>query len=182
LSRKLGTCDKTIRNLRKRLETAGIITKTIFHGSNSSFEIFLSPAILHISRQGDPENLVSHFSKAHAVSDSFLDSERKSLPHTVTRTVQDTIKLNKLEGDDFQQAPENQPLEGQNAVEKLLTGSGETPEHVENQQLKPTQATQEPDSGYEPSKNTPETPPLVAQLPPEVAPDSVKQAVRHLPH
>lgn len=77
LAQKLGTCEKTVRNLRKRLETARVITKTVFHGSNSSYELTLSPAILHISHQGDSENRILYFSAAHAASDSFLTPHGK---------------------------------------------------------------------------------------------------------
>ncbi|MCB0654190.1 MAG: hypothetical protein KDC85_23115 [Saprospiraceae bacterium] len=181
LARKLGTCEKTVRNLRKRLETARIILKTVFHGSNSSYELTLSPAILHISKQGDSENRVLYFSEAHAASDSFFDPKRKNLPHTVTRTVQDTIKLNKLEGVVFQQKPENQSIEGKKDVDKLLIGKGELPKTVENQQFEPVQATPEPDSGYEPCKTRQETAPRVAAHPPKVAPDTVAEAVAHRP-
>ncbi|MCB0653210.1 MAG: hypothetical protein KDC85_18195 [Saprospiraceae bacterium] len=181
LARKLGTCEKTVRNLRKRLETAKIIIKTVFHGSNSSYELTLSPAILHISKQGDSENRILYFSKAHAATDSFFDPTRKNLPHTVTRTVQDTNKLNKLEGVDFQQKPESQSVEGKKDVDKLLIGSGKMPETVENQQLEPIQATQEPNSGYETSKNRQETAPPVAAHPPKVAPNTVAEAVAHQP-
>lgn len=181
LGQKLGTCEKTVRNLRKRLEAAKIITQTVFHGSNSSYELTLSPAILHISLQNDYENRVLYFSKAHATSDSFFDPQRKNLPHTVSRTLQDTIKLNKLEGVDFQQKPENQSIEGKMDVDKLLSGEGNMPEHVENQPLKPIQATPEPDSGYERCKTRQETPPQVAALPPKVAPETIAEAVAHLP-
>lgn len=180
LSKKLGVCEKTVLNLRKRLETAKIITKTVFHGSNSSYELTLSPAVLHISRQGDSENRVLYFSKAHAATDSFLEPKRKSLRHTVTRTVQATSKLNKLEGVDFQQVPESQSIEGKKDVDKLLIGCGELPEHVENQQLKPIPATQEPNSGYARSKNRQETSPPVAAAPPKVAPETFDKAVAHL--
>lgn len=181
LARKLGACEKTIRNLRKRLEIANVITKTTFHGSNSSYELTLSPAILHISRQGESENRVLHFSKNFNPPAVFPDSQRKKLPHTVTRTVQDTNKLNKLEGVNFQQKTENQSFKGKKIVDKLWTGRGEMPEHVENQQLKPVQATQEPGSGYEPCKSRQETTPPVAAHPPKVAPDTVAQAVAHQP-
>lgn len=181
LSRKLDTCEKTVRNLRKRLEKANIITNTIFHGSNASYELTLNPAILHIAAQGQSENRISNFSKNHTPTPVFSDSKSPILPHTVTRTIQDTIKLNKLEGVNFQQKSENQSFKVEKDVGKLLTGCGEMPEHVENQQLKPIQATPEPDSGYEPCKTRQETAPPVAAAPPQVAPGFVSDAVAHLP-
>lgn len=185
LSQRLGVCLKTVLNLRKRLEKANIITRTIFHGSNSSYELFLNPGIIHISMTGEPENRILFFSTSTPPQDFFSDPKRKSLPHTVTGTRQDTSKLNKLEGVDFQESPESQPVTEKNDVDKVLKPCGKMPtklpEPPENQQIKPNQVTQDPNSGYARSKTDSRNAPQVAAHPPKEMPEFFHQVSEHLP-
>lgn len=179
----LGTCRRTVQNLRERLVAANIITETVYHGSNSSYGIRLNPAILFLSIKGNSENQILKFQAPE--NPPAIAAHMQTLRHTVTSvTSLGTNKLIKLEGVDFQQKIDNQPTEGKEAVDKAGTDGGKENPIVEKQHGKHITATREPQEQQEPRQVTketatnPEQSPPVALAPPQEAPDSIKEATK----
>lgn len=182
LAKRIGRCEKTARNLRERLVEAKIITNTAkegFRGSNASFDIALSPMILHISKRGDSANCTPLF---------FTDFG-KSLPHTVSSTNQVTIKSINISGDDFQQSEGNQALEADLGVDNGIEAVDNDLGNVENHLGKHIQVTQEPQElGQVTQEAETDQEQLQKVAPkrfkkaeiPALAPDSVAEAVEGL--
>ncbi|NRB54159.1 MAG: hypothetical protein HRU41_41310 [Saprospiraceae bacterium] len=138
LSKAMGCSERTIINLRERLKEAQIIVSERFRGSNASYELELSGAVIHIQEVGEPGNVVHLF-----------PNTAQSLRHTVTRTKQVTNKLIELDGPVFQQVIDYQENEWRNTVENALNSCGKWNNDVENQELITLLDTQDTRAGYE---------------------------------
>ncbi|WP_373549325.1 hypothetical protein [Haliscomenobacter sp.] len=181
LSQMLNCSERTIQNLRLRLRTAGIITREVWHGTNSQYELFLSPQVLHLQLGGDPSNQVDAFFATPAPTCSAPQAQ--TLPHTVTsKTILETNKLNKLSGADCQQAPAPELGAEPDPDSQPLDVVREPQELVENPQSDSILDTAlELFSGYETTSDTPSgTTPPVAAAPPK-SPESPKRRRRPLP-
>lgn len=156
LSQMLNCSERTIQNLRLRLRTAGIITREVWHGTNSQYELYLSPQVLHLQLGGDPNNQIAQF---FAATPAPLTSPlAQTLRHTVTsKTILETNKLNKLSGADFQQAPAPELGAGPDPDSQPLDVVAEPQELVENPQQNDVP---ELFSGYETTSDTPTGTPL----------------------
>lgn len=200
LADELGCSDRTIINLRARLKAAGIITREIFHGTNSQYEVELNARILHLQEKGEPANIIHRFAPGAA---AIQQCEHGALPHTcplcmaksfrdtVTSTEPVTRELIELSGApvqpiaDFQSVtPDPAVGEGGKAVEKRQKPV-EKPQMGSEPGTKPEHRT-----GYETAARPAGTPPQVAatppaddpepKQPPEFAPDSVAEALAGL--
>jgi len=156
LSQMLNCSERTVQNLRLRLRTAGIITREVWHGTNSQYELYLSPQVLHLQLGGDPNNQIAQF---FAATPAPLTSPlAQTLRHTVTsKTILETNKLNKLSGADFQQAPAPELGAGPDPDSQPLDVVAEPQELVENPQQNDVP---ELFSGYETTSDTPTGTPL----------------------
>jgi hypothetical protein len=181
LAQMLNCSERTVQNLRQRLRTSGIITREVWHGTNSQYELFLSPQVLHLQLGGDPNNLVTQFFAAAPAP--LTTSQAQTLRHTVTsKTILETNKLNKLSGAPFQQAPEFGGLAELKPVGLPLNPVEKLEELVENPQSSSVLDTiPELFSGYETTSDTPTgTAPPVAAAPPK-SPEPPKRRRRPLP-
>lgn len=154
LSKAMGCSERTIINLRERLKQAKVIEKEQFRGSNASYEVALSGAVVHIQAAGEPENIIH-----------FFHPKAKSLRHTVTRTKQVTNKLIKLDGLDFQQQADFQSNEWRSTVEKCWQSCGKGENVVENQATGSIPDTQDTRAGYETVRCEQGTPPELRGTP-----------------
>jgi len=154
LSKAMGCSERTIINLRERLKEAQIIVSERFRGSNASYELELSGAVIHIQEVGEPGNVVHLF-----------PNTAQSLRHTVTRTKQVTNKLIELDGPVFQQAADYQLNEWKNTVENALNSCGKWNNDVENQELGSLLDTQDTRAGYETVRHEQGTPPELRGTP-----------------
>ena len=154
LSKAMGCGERTIINLRERLKEAKVIVKELFRGSNASYEVELSGAVIHIQAVGVPENIIHLFQPS-----------AKTLRHTVTRTNQVTNELIKLDGADFKQQSDFQGDEWRKAVDKCLQSCGKGGNVVENQAIGSIQDTQGTGTGYETIRTGLETPPELRSAP-----------------
>lgn len=161
LAKAMGCGERTIINLRERLKAAKVITKEVFRGSNASYEVGLSDAVIHIQRAGEPANIVH-----------FFGASRKTLRHTVTgKTIQETKELIELSGLDFQQPSDFQANELVFAVENDVNTCGKPESVVENQH--PSSSPETPDTpetletrtGNENGSANQETPPELRRTP-----------------
>lgn len=163
----LGCSDRTVMNLRKRLQMAGIITAYKWHGTNSSYELALSPAILHIAPYGDPENRIGRFvvegAGREAAGGAAGAPPMQNLRHTiVTSNKTGTNKLNKLVTRSGFQSPGN-------AEEAVLGTVGNHAGHVESPLAMGSRPDTEPGTkgtGYETAGDPAGTAPPVAAPPP----------------
>jgi hypothetical protein len=156
LAQMLNCSERTVQNLRLRLRTAGIITREVWHGTNSQYELHLSPQVLHLQLGGDPNNQVAHFFAATPAP--LTSPQTQSLRHTVTsKTILETNELNKLSGADFQQAPAPGLGAESDPDSQSLDGVAEPQELVENPQQNDVP---ELFSGYETTSDTPTGTPL----------------------
>ncbi|WP_282782258.1 hypothetical protein [Phaeodactylibacter xiamenensis] len=187
LSKRMGVSEKTIRNWRRRLRDAGIITER-FRGSNSSFAVQFNLKLLHVKIQGWETNISYCFDpslpeKMRTPPDLFSSGSRKTLPHTVSRnTPSSNNQLSKLEG-----VLQQEGAGSQVDMPKSAVGSGGKP--VEN----PTSDVEErgqvddssgnPFSGNsnndKPQASSEQAPPSSGR-PPQTAPETVKEAASHL--
>ena len=160
LSQMLNCSERTIQNLRLRLRTAGIITREVWHGTNSQYELFLSPQVLHLQLGGDPNNQIAQFFTATPAP--LTSSQAQTLRHTITsKTILETNKLNKLSGADCQQAPAPGLGAGPDPDSQPLDVVAEPEELVENPQSDSVLDTAlELFSGYETTSDTPTGTPL----------------------
>jgi len=170
LAKAMGCGERTIINLRKRLKAAKVITTELFRGSNASYELGLSGAVIHIQRSGEPDNIIHLFA-----------ASRKSLRHTVTsKTKQVTKELIELSGVDFQQQTDFQPNELRKAVEKDVNKCAKPEDVVENQhpgsspETLATQVTPETRTGNETCSEDQGTPPELRATPRSVGTGSTK--------
>lgn len=154
LSKAMGCSERTIINLRERLKEAQIIVSERFRGSNASYELELSGAVIHIQEVGEPGNVVHLF-----------PNTAQSLRHTVTRTKQVTNKLIELDGPVFQQAIDYQVNEWKSTVENALNSCGKWNNDVENQELSSILDTQDTRAGYETVRHEQGTPPKLRGTP-----------------
>lgn len=154
LSKAMGCSERTIINLRERLKEAQIIVSERFRGSNASYELEISGAVIHIQEVGEPGNVVHLF-----------PNRAQSLRHTVTRTIQVTNKLIELDGPVFQQDADFQANDWKNTVENAVNCCGKVESDVENQELSTVQVTQDTRAGYETVRHEQGTPPELRGTP-----------------
>ena len=177
LSQMLNCSERTVQNLRLRLRTSGIITREVWHGTNSQYELFLSPQVLHLQLGGDPNNQIAQFFAATPAP--LTSPQAQTLRHTVTsKTILETNKLNKLSGADCQQAPAPGLGAESDPDSQSLDGSLGRKSLVENLQQNDVP---ELFSGYETTSDTPPgTTPPVAAAPPKPS-EPPKRRRRPLP-
>lgn len=175
LAGMMACSERTIHNLIVRLKASGIISRKVFKGSNSSYELYLSTSVLHIEHRGlAPDNRAQAF-QFNSSQVPFYGSTWKTLPDTVTSIKQVTNKLNKLDGALFQQGEENQGVAGFLSVGNLLRNVENLNSLVENPHPDSEQGTKPvtQKTGYEHAGNGQITRPPVAPPPPiETAPNS----------
>lgn len=208
LAGEMGCSRRTIINHMNRIVESGAVTEKVFHGSNAQYEVHFSPLLIHIQTKQSPDNLIHYFDKnfirqvpimtqgSGAPASGFFSDPVKTFHHTVSRTEQDTIKLNKLSGDVFRQIPGSQnhipatPVEDDGKVvenppndcRKPSTGS--TPVTPQDTEAAPGSAQgTEPvtPAGYETTMAKAGTAPRVAPVPPKEAPICIDDVLRHLP-
>lgn len=172
LAQMLNCSERSIQNLRLRLRTSGIITREVWHGTNSQYELYLSPQVLHLQLGGDPNNQVAQFFATTPAP--LTSSQAQTLRHTVTsKTILETNKLNKLSGANCQQAPASESGAEPDPDSQPLGLAAESQQLVENPQQK---NVPELFSGYETTSDPGlETPPRVAALPPTPSGDAGAQ-------
>ena len=170
LAGEMGCSVRTIQNLRERLKTAGFIQKEVWHGTNSSYEIFINVTLIHIEERGDSTNVNFRFDPRFFSGQSSPagQSSAKTLRHTVScSTLQDTNKLNQLSGVDFPQSSDNQTDDALKPVgnaEKSVEKPGKFVKNLQDSQA------QETNSGYE-----------TGRTPTDQAPDCFEDATAGLP-
>ncbi|SER16590.1 hypothetical protein [Neolewinella agarilytica] len=147
LAKMLRRCERTVRNLIKRLSAAGFLKK-IFHGSNASFEIQLNTDLLYLQETTarDAGNVVSIFRNPLPALRPQAAAMRQNLPDTLSPSVtrQGTNQLNELSG----------------TASSDTNANAFAPADADQQQPGTEQAT-EPDTGtgYHPSSDNPATNP-----------------------
>lgn len=177
LAQEMGCSVRTIQNLRRRLIEADFITGEVWHGSNSSYEVYLSFNTVHLEWRGDPCNVVRNF--APFVSENRADEAAsaapaaapptKSLRHTVSRNrTQVTKELIELSGVDdpqtlgFQLETNFSNVESRGKRPKCVENTADNPQLVSNQD------TQDTFSGYETGRTQAgDSPPSCAAPPQE---------------
>ncbi len=180
LAQRLNCCERTIRGLRARLKEAKVIEAECWHGSNSSYEIWLNPDLLYMSAaETQSENAAEFFARPDGRPAS---RSLQTLPHTVTSLpVLDTNPLNKLSGAPFTPTTDNQSVTDKQAVENSdsVVDNAEAP--VENPH---GAADGIPETGYRTSirKTKDTSPPELRAAPPQNSPDTLAEVTAGLEH
>ncbi|MBI2271032.1 MAG: hypothetical protein HYU69_11870 [Bacteroidetes bacterium] len=91
---KLVKCSsRTIQRHVLKLQTAGIITSKIFHGSNSNFELLINPQILLVKRKLNVDNVKKEFqeaierSKQIDLKSTFSEFQKTNCPDTYSGNI-----------------------------------------------------------------------------------------------
>lgn len=191
LAKRMNCSERTARNLRHRLKEAGVIAAEKWHGSNSSVEIWLNPALIHLTLPAEgPQNVATAYRRPTMVSDVatqapqvlFLDPDLQSLPHTVTsKTFQGTNELNKLSGAHNSTSPDNQSVTEKEGLKSVDNDVKKPQNDVEKAQTGSDQGTTRTGTGYTTSR-TPDrnTPPELRAAPPAVSPDAFDEVAAGL--
>lgn len=153
LAKEMGVSSRTIINLRDRLAQAGIIADAVWHGTNSSYELFLNPMIMHLQTRQDYSN------QNHRFFSTLLQTFR----HIETgNLLLDTNKPVNKSGADFATGTENQSVAPTPAVEnapepwKKAKKPVEKPATDAAQDTQKAAATNTPDTrktGYKTAEN-----------------------------
>lgn len=189
LAYRLNCSERTIRGLRKRLKAAGVIEAEHWHGTNSSYEIWLNPDLLHMTTpETDHLNIASQFARPACSRPEFLQkkpagllsAQMKTLPHTVSsKPLLVTTSLNKLSGADSQPAVENQAVTPPDGVEKPQKAGENAGKPVDNQQMSNDGLHK---TGYRTGmRNSGNNAPPVAAAPPQKAPETLAEVLAGLP-
>ncbi|MEM9929470.1 MAG: hypothetical protein AAF840_06610 [Bacteroidota bacterium] len=178
LAKRMNCAERTVRNLRQRLKAAGIIEAETFHGSNSSYEIWLNPDILHLSTKATQnDNAADYFQRPNGQPPRL---SLQSLPHTVTsKNLLDTKLLNKLSGALDPPSADSQSVTATPTVENHENPVEKPGEPVDKPQLV---ADRVPETGYRTSiRKNEDTSPPVAAAPPAIAPTTLDEVLAGLP-
>lgn len=172
LAKALGCSQRTIHNLRERLEASGLIREE-WNGSNTSWAVYLNPAILAIRTQS------GQWAIGQEAPDFFFHP-LQSLRHTVSGYIQqDTKESIKLSGAGFPANAGNAGESPEKAVENVLV----TVENPHPGSGKVTDPVTEPgtSTGYETNKAQPDTAPPVAAAPPDAPPSTLADVMPIIP-